>query len=107
MSLQPESDPADALNEEVVQMTEVRRCVIHRYDTTNRLKATDRCDRCGAQAYYDAVIRVEGKDQHMLFCTHHATEHGPKLEAGGAVAVYDYRGVLQAMEDNKTSTPHH
>ncbi|GAA5156706.1 hypothetical protein GCM10023340_45280 [Nocardioides marinquilinus] len=40
------------------------------------LTAEDRCDRCGAQAY----LRVEllsGGD--LLFCAHHAREHGEKL----------------------------
>ena len=40
------------------------------------LSAVDRCDRCGAQAY----LRVElagGGD--LLFCAHHAREHGEKL----------------------------
>ena len=47
------------------------------------LSALDRCDRCGAQAY----LRVElagGGD--LLFCAHHAREHGDKLrEIAGAV----------------------
>ncbi len=41
------------------------------------LTAEDRCDRCGAQAY----LRVElasGFD--LLFCAHHAREHGEKLK---------------------------
>jgi hypothetical protein len=49
------------------------------------LTALDRCDRCGAQAY----LRVElagGGD--LLFCAHHAREHGDKLREV-AVAVQD------------------
>ena len=49
------------------------------------LTALDRCDRCGAQAY----LRVElagGGD--LLFCAHHAREHGDKLRQV-AVAVQD------------------
>jgi hypothetical protein len=49
------------------------------------LSAVDRCDRCGAQAY----LRVElagGGD--LLFCAHHAREHGDKLREI-AVAVQD------------------
>ena len=49
------------------------------------LSAVDRCDRCGAQAY----LRVElagGGD--LLFCAHHAREHGDKLREI-AVAVHD------------------
>src|SRR5512146_1157222 len=49
------------------------------------LTAVDRCDRCGAQAY----LRVElagGGD--LLFCAHHAREHGDKLREI-AVTVHD------------------
>ena len=49
------------------------------------LSAVDRCDRCGAQAY----LRVElagGGD--LLFCAHHAREHGDKLREV-AVTVQD------------------
>ncbi len=52
------------------------------------LTALDRCDRCGAQAY----LRVElagGGD--LLFCAHHAREHGDKLREV-AVAVQDETG---------------
>lgn len=40
------------------------------------LSAGDRCDRCGAQAY----LRVELQNGlELLFCAHHAREHGEKL----------------------------
>ncbi len=40
------------------------------------LTAEDRCDRCGAQAY----LRVHLASGHeLLFCAHHAREHGDKL----------------------------
>ena len=40
------------------------------------LTAADRCDRCGAQAY----LRVELESGfELLFCAHHAREHGDKL----------------------------
>ncbi|WP_460852926.1 DUF7455 domain-containing protein [Nocardioides montaniterrae] len=49
------------------------------------LTAEDRCDRCGAQAY----LRVElGTGGELLFCGHHAREHGDKLKEI-AVAVQD------------------
>jgi hypothetical protein len=42
------------------------------------LTALDRCDRCGAQAY----LRVEiSEGLELLFCAHHAREHGDKLKA--------------------------
>ena len=58
--------------------------------TSSSLTALDRCDRCGAQAY----LRVElagGGD--LLFCAHHAREHGDKLREV-AVTVHDETGKL-------------
>jgi hypothetical protein len=40
------------------------------------LTATDRCDRCGAQAYVRAVL-LSGSD--LLFCAHHWHENEDKL----------------------------
>jgi hypothetical protein len=49
------------------------------------LTANDRCDRCGAQAY----LRVElAEGAELLFCAHHAREHGDKLRQV-AVVVHD------------------
>ncbi|GAA2068479.1 hypothetical protein GCM10009821_00310 [Aeromicrobium halocynthiae] len=54
------------------------------------LNATDRCDRCGAQAY----VRVElDGGAELLFCAHHAREHEDKLRAV-AVAIHDETGRL-------------
>ena len=40
------------------------------------LSALDRCDRCGAQAYLRVELAGGGE---LLFCAHHAREHGDKL----------------------------
>lgn len=49
------------------------------------LDATDRCDRCGAQAY----VRVElTSGFELLFCAHHAREHEDKLR-DVAVSIHD------------------
>ncbi|HEU4568250.1 MAG TPA: hypothetical protein VFR99_09460 [Marmoricola sp.] len=40
------------------------------------LTAVDRCDRCGAQAYLRVQLQAGGE---LLFCAHHAREHGDKL----------------------------
>lgn len=40
------------------------------------VRATDRCDRCGAQAYHRAQSTVSGLE--LLFCNH----HGKAFEAG-------------------------
>ncbi|WP_372729765.1 hypothetical protein [Nocardioides sp.] len=41
------------------------------------LTAVDRCDRCGAQAYLRVELQTGGE---LLFCAHHAREHGDKLK---------------------------
>lgn len=40
------------------------------------LSAADRCDRCGAQAYLRVELQTGGE---LLFCAHHAREHGERL----------------------------
>jgi hypothetical protein len=40
------------------------------------LTASDRCDRCGAQAYLRVTMAGGGE---LLFCAHHAHEHGDAL----------------------------
>ena len=40
------------------------------------LTAEDRCDRCGAQAYLRVELQTGGE---LLFCAHHAREHGERL----------------------------
>ena len=47
--------------------------------------AIDRCDRCGAQAYVRVELASGGE---LLFCAHHAREHGDKLRQV-AINVYD------------------
>ncbi len=48
------------------------------------LTASDRCDRCGAQAY----LRVHlASGSELLFCAHHAREHGDKLRQVAATVV--------------------
>lgn len=41
-------------------------------EKTATLTAVDRCDQCGAQAYFEVSITLEdGRDSDMLFCAHH------------------------------------
>jgi hypothetical protein len=40
------------------------------------LSATDRCDRCGAQAYVRVVLAAGGD---LLFCSHHWSRHAAAL----------------------------
>ncbi len=44
---------------------------------TSPLTAADRCDRCGAQAYLRVELLSGGE---LLFCAHHAREHGDALK---------------------------
>ena len=48
------------------------------------LSAADRCDRCGAQAYLRVELQSGGE---LLFCAHHAREHGDKLREVAANVV--------------------
>lgn len=43
----------------------------------NTLDATDRCDRCGAQAYMRVTLTSGGQ---LLFCAHHGRAHEDKLQ---------------------------
>ncbi len=49
------------------------------------MSAADRCDRCGAQAYFRARL---SSGSELLFCAHHGREHLPKLR-GLAVQIDD------------------
>jgi len=42
----------------------------------SRLTDHDGCDRCSAPAMVRALLRTGGE---LLFCRHHAREHGPRL----------------------------
>ncbi|MCL2781238.1 MAG: hypothetical protein FWD74_07080 [Actinomycetia bacterium] len=53
--------------------------------TERPLTATDRCDRCGAQAYVRATL-LSGAE--LLFCAHHARKHDTALREA-AVSIQD------------------
>ena len=46
------------------------------------LTGHDDCDRCSARAKVRVLLRTGGE---LLFCGHHAHEHGPRLHDIGAV----------------------
>ena len=52
--------------------------------TSTPLTAADRCDRCGAQAYLRVELLTGGE---LLFCAHHAREHGDALKEVAATRV--------------------
>lgn len=55
------------------------------------LNASDRCDRCGAQAYVRAELDGIGE---LLFCAHHARKHSDKLREI-ATTIHDESGSLE------------
>jgi hypothetical protein len=58
--------------------------VITAVATSSALSAADRCDRCGAQAYLRVELQTGGE---LLFCAHHAREHGDKLREIAATVI--------------------
>ena len=62
---------------------------------TTPLTATDRCDRCGAQAYVRATLST-GTD--LLFCGHHANAHRASLLVAGAALHDETEKLLVARE---------
>jgi hypothetical protein len=61
------------------------------------LTAVDRCDRCGAQAYLRVQLQAGGE---LLFCAHHAREHGDKLRE---IASY-FHDETHKLADSPTSS---
>ena len=61
------------------------------------LNASDRCDRCGAQAYV-RVIMANGFE--LLFCAHHSREHADKLRQV-ALKIHDESDRVKRDEDNR------
>lgn len=59
-------------------------------EQVSALNATDRCDRCGAQAYVRAELSNGGE---LLFCAHHARAHEEKLREIAAL-IHDETGRL-------------
>jgi hypothetical protein len=57
------------------------------------LKATDRCDPCGAQAYVRVLLPGH---RELLFCAHHNREHASAL-AKIAVEILDETRRLSAV----------
>jgi hypothetical protein len=78
---------------------------MHAADALNRsvarwLKATDRCDSCGAQAYVACEIRTEYDDStDLLFCSHHFGKHEAKLRRMSAEILDEH--YLLELEESK------
>jgi len=63
---------------------------------TEPLKASDRCDRCGAAAY----VRVVLGGGELLFCAHHGKKYNDSL-AKVAIEIHDFADEL--TETKKTA----
>jgi hypothetical protein len=50
-----------------------------------KLVVADRCDRCYAQAKYQAVKQCAEKEYVLFFCAHHNREYGPQLIIQGFI----------------------
>ncbi|MDO5740545.1 MAG: hypothetical protein Q4P07_10400 [Ornithinimicrobium sp.] len=59
------------------------------------LTASDRCDRCGAQAYVRARL---GDGLELHFCAHHGREHLNKLRGLDDIDILDETHHLHAQE---------
>jgi hypothetical protein len=57
------------------------------------LAATDRCDRCGAQAYVRTVL---GSGSELLFCSHHWRDNETRLREI-AVSIQDETSRLDTV----------
>jgi hypothetical protein len=57
------------------------------------LAATDRCDRCGAQAYVRTVL---GSGSELLFCSHHWRDNEARLREI-AVSIQDETSRLDTV----------
>lgn len=53
------------------------------------LTRADRCDRCNAAAALRVILPLFNKPNELLFCQHHASEHGPKLMIIDGVLFYN------------------
>lgn len=60
------------------------------------LTASDRCDRCGAQAYIRARLVTGGE---LLFCAHHGRQHLPAL----VDRAVDIRDETDRLNESSTS----
>jgi hypothetical protein len=61
--------------------------------TATPLTATDRCDRCGAQAYVRVVL---SSGSELLFCAHHWRQNEDRLREI-SVNIHDESDRLAAM----------
>lgn len=62
------------------------------------LTALDRCDQCGAQAYFSVVVaHSEGKVTDMLFCAHHFHKGEEKLRERAVSIIDESERLLESL----------
>lgn len=71
-------------------------------ETMQGMTATDRCDRCGAQAYVE--VALEGEGGTLLFCAHDFAKARDALSRTEAM-VADHTPYLRKLETEKTIEP--
>lgn len=64
--------------------------------TDKNMLATERCDRCGAQAYMEVCAPTWPTS--LLFCAHHAAKNFDALNESPEVMIADHRPVLVKAE---------
>lgn len=67
--------------------------------SNDTMTASDRCDRCGAQAYVRVMLSAGGE---LLFCAHHGREHRDALRQAGA-DIHDESQKLAATSPTATA----
>ena len=77
-------------------MSTVNATVTPAAPTPNTLTASDRCDRCGAQAR----VRVVLASGDLLFCAHHAKAYGDKLKASAVEWVDETSALATEISNN-------
>lgn len=63
------------------------------------VRALDRCDRCGAEAYVRVVITASSLP--LLFCAHHYSENNAEL-ARVSVVTHDERALVLSGWSSKS-----
>jgi hypothetical protein len=66
--------------------------------TTTSLTASDRCDRCGAQAYIRVVMASGGE---LLFCAHHGRQYELKLRE----IAHEYHDETARLSETPATAP--
>ncbi len=80
-------------------MTTTTPPAIHDTPTPTALTASDRCDRCSAQAYVRATL--PGGTE-LLFCGHHGNAHRPSLLVAGA-SIHDETDKLLVRRESSAA----